>query len=178
MADDPKQNTGGIIAHIEARADTGERRTMSDGGYDTDFAQWTTRQAKALRDAAHAASNLPIDWEHVAEEIEALGKSQERELARRISRILVHLIKLQASATAFPRNGWRRTIRTQRKELSRLLKGQFTLRATVPAVIEDEIDDARQEALEELADYGETPRVDVAGIAYTEDQILGPWFPG
>ena len=70
---------------------------MADQGYDTDLALWAESQARALRDAGHAGTNLPIDWENVAEEIEALGMSQARELASRVRTILVHLIKLQAS---------------------------------------------------------------------------------
>ena len=58
---------------------------MADQGYDTDLALWAESQGRALRDAGHTGTNLPIDWENVAEEIEALGKSQARELASRIS---------------------------------------------------------------------------------------------
>jgi len=60
-----------------------------DQGYDTDLALWAEAQARALRDAGQAGTNLPVDWENVAEEIEALGKSQARELASRIRIILV-----------------------------------------------------------------------------------------
>jgi hypothetical protein len=42
---------GGIIARIEARADTGERRVI-DHGYNTDLARWVENQAAALRAAA------------------------------------------------------------------------------------------------------------------------------
>ena len=65
----------------------------SDRGYDSDLVLWAEDQVRALRDASRARVNLPIDWENVAEEIEALGKSQARELASRIRTILVHLIK-------------------------------------------------------------------------------------
>jgi len=42
--------------------------------YDRDFVLWSKEQAAALRRAK--ASNLPLDWENLAEEIESLGKSQ------------------------------------------------------------------------------------------------------
>jgi hypothetical protein len=35
---------------------------------------WSEEQARALRTAARSGTNLPVDWENVAEEIEALGK--------------------------------------------------------------------------------------------------------
>jgi hypothetical protein len=151
--------------------------TEKASDYDTDFSLWAASQARALRDAARTASNLPIDWGNVAEEIEALGKSQERELAARISTILLHLIKLQVSPATDPRAGWRRTVRSQRRDLARLLEGEASLRTTVPAVIQDELGGAKEQAVEDLADYGEQPGSDVAGIAFTEEQVLGRWFP-
>ena len=74
MAEKRKPDDGGIIDHIEARADTGERHVI-DHGYNTDLARWAEGQAAALRAAAGTSSNQSIDWENVAEEIEALGKS-------------------------------------------------------------------------------------------------------
>ena len=37
--------------------------------YDEDFFLWSKTQAEALRAAARGTTNLPIDWENVAEEI-------------------------------------------------------------------------------------------------------------
>jgi hypothetical protein len=54
--------------------------------YDQDFVRWTEEQAAALRrakslpPAAPRGSNLLLDWENLAEEIESLGKSDRREL--------------------------------------------------------------------------------------------------
>jgi hypothetical protein len=38
-------------------------------------------------------SNLPLDWENLAKEIEGLGKPDRRELRSQITRILRHLLK-------------------------------------------------------------------------------------
>ena len=46
-----------------------------DQGYDTDLALWAESQARALRAASRASTNLPIDWENVAEEIVSSGQS-------------------------------------------------------------------------------------------------------
>jgi hypothetical protein len=43
--------------------------------YDEDFVAWAQEQAAALRAAARAGSNLRLDWQNLAEEIEDLGKS-------------------------------------------------------------------------------------------------------
>ena len=63
--------------------------------YDRDFHRWCLEQARALRALSAMRANLavPLDLEHLAEEIESLGKSQERELFSRYVVILVHLLK-------------------------------------------------------------------------------------
>ena len=69
--------------------------------YDQDFVRWTEEQAAALRraksllPAATRGSNLLLDWENLAEEIESLGKSDRRELRSQITRVLRHLLKLE-----------------------------------------------------------------------------------
>ena len=79
--------------------------------YKQDFVLWTKEQAGALRRSK--GSNLPLDWENLAEEIEGLGISQRTALNSQLRRILHHLFKLEASPAADPRAGWRATIRWQ-----------------------------------------------------------------
>jgi len=38
--------------------------------YEQDFIGWTGQQALALREAGERRSDLPLDWRHLAEEIE------------------------------------------------------------------------------------------------------------
>jgi Domain of unknown function DUF29 len=149
-----------------------------DRTYDGDLALWSADQARALRRAARTRTNLPIDWENVAEEIESLGKSQARELASRIETILLHLIKLQASPAGHPRTGWRATIQRQRDEIESVLADSPSLRRSVPAVIEAKIGKARRLAALDLADFTETPQVEPDSLGYSAAQVLGDWFPG
>ena len=74
------------------------------------FVRWAEQQSSALRDAARVGTNLPLDWENLAEEIESLGASQRRELRSRLSVILEHLMKLDHSPAIDPRTGWMDTI--------------------------------------------------------------------
>ena len=148
-----------------------------DRGYDDDLALWAEDQARALRDAGHAGTNLPIDWENVAEEIEALGRSQGRELASRIRIILVHLLKLQGSPASEPSAGWRETIHEQRSEIEAVLADSPSLRSTIPTVIDNQLEKARRAAALALAGYDEQPRADLGGLRYTAEQLLGDWFP-
>jgi hypothetical protein len=52
--------------------------------YEEDFVRWTEQQSRALPEAAGVGTNLPLDWENLAEEIESLGASQRRELRSRL----------------------------------------------------------------------------------------------
>jgi Domain of unknown function DUF29 len=60
---------------------------MSD--YDTDFYAWTQAQAQALRAGAWDA----VDRDHLAEEIEDVGKSERRALVSHLRVLLTHLLK-------------------------------------------------------------------------------------
>jgi hypothetical protein len=148
-----------------------------DQGYDTDLALWAKNQARALRDAGQAGTNLPIDWENVAEEIESLGKSQGRELASRIRTILVHLLKLEGSPATEPGVGWRETIQEKRSEIEAVVADSPSLRPSIPAVIDKELAKANRVAALALADYGEQTRADLGSLRYTAEQVLGDWFP-
>jgi hypothetical protein len=146
--------------------------------YDTDILLWSEQQAELLRRlAAGEAINEPVDWQNLAEEIEALGKSQARELASRIATVLEHLIKLQVSPALDPQPGWRSTIRRERREIERLLADAPSLRPTVSAVVRKELAGAQTAVRDDLADRGEPPRLDPAAVSYTAEQVLGAWFP-
>jgi Domain of unknown function DUF29 len=78
--------------------------------YEEDFVRWTEQQAAALRQAAGLGTNLPLDWENLAEEIDGLGRSHRHELRSRIAVIIEHLIKVECSPAADPgADGWRRS---------------------------------------------------------------------
>ena len=150
-----------------------------DGMYETDVLLWSERQAELLRRraAGELVNEAELDWPNIAEEIEALGKSERRELRNRIATLLDHLIKLQASPATEPRTAWRRTVREQRRGIQRLLKESPSLGQAVPGIIAEELSGAREEALASLADNDEQPRTDVAGLDFAADQVLGAWLP-
>ena len=151
---------------------------MANDLYERDITLWSAEQARALRDAARAHSNLPIDWENVAEEIESVGRSERLALSSHIATVLEHLIKLQASPATEPRAGWEESVLRARDEIEQLLDDSPSLRQTVDALIAKRTPAARRLALKALARHRETPLVDVAGLNYTEAQVLGDWWPG
>ena len=150
---------------------------MSEPLYEKDFVRWAEQQAQAIRGAGAAGTNLPIDWENVAEEIDSLGRSQRTELRSRIRTIIAHLLKLEASSGAEPRRGWAETILGQRAEIEALLDDSPSLRREIPSVIAWALPRALRETGRSLSLRGEQPRIDLQQIEYTEAEVLGDWFP-
>lgn len=78
--------------------------------YETDIVAWATEQARLLRTGQFSS----LDIEHIAEEIEDVGKSERRELKSRMTVLLAHLLKWQYQPERRG-NSWRRTIKAQRQ---------------------------------------------------------------
>ena len=149
--------------------------------YEEDFLRWTEQQAGALRELGLAGTNLPIDWENVAEELETLGASQRRELRSRLLTIIMHLLKLRASMAARPRLGWQDTIDRERSELiDGLFRQSPSLRGEVASTIADLIPKAKSRVERELRRRGELTAKSQAALAaatFSEEQVLDDWFP-
>src|SRR3712207_4965895 len=107
---------------------------MPDGTslHDTDFLAWTRQQAAALRAAARAGSNLPVEFEQVAEEIEDMGNAQRAELRSRLTTLFEHLLKLAVSPAAAPRPGWIETAARSRVAIEAVLEESPSLRPELP----------------------------------------------
>ena len=149
--------------------------------YERDFVRWTEQQAAALREAGKLGTNLPLDLENLAEEIDSLGRSQRRELRSRIATIIEHLIKLECSPATEPRRGWIETIGRERSEIELLLDDSPSLKGEAAGMVAAQIPRARRNITRTLRIHGEaTPEVTgkIAALSYTEGQILGDWFPG
>lgn len=81
--------------------------------YEKDINAWADEQARLLR----AGRFDLLDIEHIAGEIEDVGKCERRDLASRMAVLMAHLLKWQYQAD---RRGasWEKTIKAQRKEIS------------------------------------------------------------
>jgi Domain of unknown function DUF29 len=135
--------------------------------YDADFGLWTERQADALR---RRAGN-EIDWENVAEEIETLGNNNKRELASRITTLLVHLLKLRLSPAAEPRRQWQATAIEQQAQIKALIRQSPSLRSGIAVIIEEELPTARKLAALALDEHGELA-ADIMTITFDEKDVL------
>ena len=149
-----------------------------DGLYEADIVEWSDRQAALLRRraAGELVNEAELDWPNIAEEIEGVGESLKRSLARHVATVIEHLAKLEASPAVEPRAGWQETIIRARASMEELLDDNPSLRATVDAVIQRQHGRALRLVASVLALYGEAPRVPLDGIAYSAEQVLGPWF--
>jgi hypothetical protein len=94
--------------------------------YETDVIAWANEQAAHLRAGNFAA----LDIAHIADEVEDVGKSEERELASRMAVLLAHLLKWHVQPE---RRGssWEVTIRAQRKAIGRRLAKSPSLKSDV-----------------------------------------------
>ena len=94
--------------------------------YDRDFYAWANEQAALLR----AGKLSSADIEHIAEEIESMGRSEKRELVNRLCVLLLHLLKWRFQP-GLRGNSWRLTIKEQRYRLADHLADNPSLKATL-----------------------------------------------
>ena len=71
--------------------------------YDQDFFAWSRQQAELLR----AGDLARADIEHIAEEIESMGRTEKRELISRLTVLLLHLLEWRYQPTNAARVGRR-----------------------------------------------------------------------
>jgi hypothetical protein len=108
--------------------------------YDEDFYAWTQEQAKALRE--HFRGDNRLDVEHLAEEIEDLGKSDLQSVESYVQQIIAHLLKLDYSGHAPPRAHWRAEILNFRQSIARKITP--SIRRTVERELAELYDGGRQ----------------------------------
>ena len=137
-------------------------------GYDHDYHAWLTRQAVLLAERRFAE----LDLDNLIDEIQALARSEKREIENRLNVLLVHLLKWQYQP-AQRSGGWASTIIEQRARLLKRLQESPSLRAYPGEVIEEEYAIARDQAAAETGlRAGTFPKT----CPYTIDQVLDPDF--
>ena len=114
--------------------------------YEQDIVAWATEQAALLRAGRLSA----IDVEHIAEEIEDVARNERRELARRTSTLLAHLLRWRHQPGRRC-SSWASLIKVQRKALARALRATPSLSASLsdPDWLEGTWDDAVGKAIKE-----------------------------
>jgi hypothetical protein len=92
--------------------------------YDDDILLWSERQADLLRrrDAGELVNDAELDWSHIAEEIEDVGKSQVQAVESHLTLALLHDLKAEAWPRSLSEPSWRAEARLHR----RLARKKFT----------------------------------------------------
>ena len=107
------------------RPRAGSGRTTATA-YDKDVILWSEEQARLLR----AQRFAELDIEHLADEIEDVGRSEKRELASRLAVLLAHLLKWSPQPEKRS-SSWRATIRLQRRRIALAIKATPSLKAVM-----------------------------------------------
>lgn len=136
--------------------------------YERDFFAWANEQAALLR-----SGKLDLaDIDHIAEEIESMGRTEKRELVSRLAVLLTHLLKWRFQPS---RRGvsWRLTIKGQRRELSRHIADNPSLKARLGEAIDAAYGDAVLAAARQTRiDWEAFP----PACPWTYEQISDPEF--
>ncbi|MEH2446382.1 MAG: DUF29 domain-containing protein [Nostoc sp.] len=85
--------------------------------YNQDFLLWTQQQAECLKKGRWAE----LDIEHLVEELEALGRSEQKELGSYLQVLLMHLLKCQYQPERKTKS-WVNTISNSRNQIQDCLE--------------------------------------------------------
>ena len=136
--------------------------------YEADVVAWANEQAAFIR----AGRFDLLDLEHIADEIEDVGKSELRELESRMAVLLAHLLKWQFQAT-HRGVSWQVTIKTQRNNISRRLQKTPSLKSIIGT------DDFWLEIWDDAVDMA-TKETGISGFPescpWDLEQIMNPEF--
>lgn len=123
-----------------------------------DFPAWAISQAAALRRLAELRLNVPVDFDHLIEEVEDLAKAERNVARSQVRRIIEHCLKLEHSPAAEPRLGWKMSIDDASSEVADRLTP--TIRRNVDAALSQLFAQARRMAAKALAAAGERHAAD------------------
>jgi Domain of unknown function DUF29 len=147
----------------------------TDSLYDEDFYAWTQWQAELLRRLPAVGNEL--DLEHIAEEIEDLGRGDLRAARSLCQHIIEHFLKLEYSGREEPADHWRDEIVEWRLQLEQILTRSIEAKLDLPACYRAALRLVRRLERDIPGLMNRLP----AGCPYTFEQILSSgdedWFP-
>ena len=102
----------------------------ADALYGEDFYAWAVQQAELLRRLPLTSNS--VDAQHVAEEIEDLGRSELRTAQSLVEHIIEHLLKLEFSGLEEPADHWRDEIVEWRLQLDKTMTASIEAKLDLP----------------------------------------------
>lgn len=141
------------------------------GLYEADHYAWLVRNASLIR----AGRLTEADLEHVAKELEDLGRNEKRTLGNHLAVLLLHLLKWQFEPQ-HRSSTWRGSIYNARDAIRESLRESPSLRNRVPELVADRFGIVRYNAVNETG----LPESDVpTDCPYSVEQLMDPDFlPG
>jgi hypothetical protein len=136
--------------------------------YDQDFYAWANEQAGLLREGRLSEADI----EHIAEEIESMGKSEKRELVSRLTILLLHLLKWQHQP-AFRSPSWRLTLEEQRNQLEDHLADNPSLKSSLGETL---VAAYRNAVLGAARETGKDRNVFPVACPWSLEQLMDPDF--
>lgn len=115
-----------------------------DPAYEQDLFAWAMHTARLVRERRFGE----IDAPHLAEELESMGKSEQRALESRLTVLLAHLLKWQFQPGGRCKSG-QRTLVEQRKRIHRLLADSPSLSPRLAPALADAYESAVRYAADE-----------------------------
>ncbi|MEB3309184.1 MAG: DUF29 domain-containing protein [Snowella sp.] len=114
---------------------------LQESGYTDDFYQWLEITRQQIENQQFSV----VDWQHLLEELEALGNEQKNQLESRLIVLFEHLLKLAywVQEKDYNQRGWQGTIIEQRKQIKRVLKKNPSLKPYFLEIFEECYQDAR-----------------------------------
>ena len=141
---------------------------MTQTLYDTDFNLWIEQTITALK----SGDLQTLDLDNLIEEIEAMTRSDKREIFNRLKVLITHLLKCQYQKKT---NSWIKTINEQRDQIELVLADSPSLRAYLTSKLEEIYKKAKRDAVTETK---LTPETFPTDCPFTEEQILdSEYFP-
>lgn len=137
---------------------------MSSLQHDEDFYAWATDSAACLR----AGRWAELDVDHIAEELEDMGKQQKHALAGHLKILILHLLKWRYQP-GLRGVSWRLSINNARDEIAELLEDSPSLATKLPEIAARRYAAARNRASLETGLLLETFP---AQCPFTVDQLL------
>jgi hypothetical protein len=137
--------------------------------YDCDLILWARDTAQLLREQRWDA----IDWEHLIEEIEDLGKSERSAIGSQMERILLHLLKWQYQPQRHS-DSWLDSINDGRSQIRRKLEDSPSLRGYPAQILDKEYTRARREAARQT---GLVLSIFPEFCPYNIAQVIEDWWP-
>ena len=143
--------------------------------YDSDFYQWTQETLRQIQERDFEN----IDWENLAEEIEALGRAEKNAILSYLEQLLIHLLLYQywKPVRYLYTSGWENEIDEFRSRLERMLASKslsnfFTLQ------VDNAYSKAKRRAIKKFVRAGLDAPIFPEQCPYTIEQLLDlDYFP-